>query len=160
MNIIPAELKHLNQVRDLFREYQAWLDADVCFQGFEEELDSLPGAYSQPKGAIYIAFDEDKAVACAAIKTSIDKSENNAELKRLYLQDAYRGHGLGRDIFNVSMQGAQKMGYDAVVLETLPDKMKAAQFLYRDYGFTPMENYLNNADQGVECFCYSFKDNA
>jgi len=160
MKIIQAELEHLDQVRDLFREYQTWLDADVCFQGFEDELANLPGAYAQPNGAIYLAFDEDKTIACSAIKPSAENPDKHAELKRLYVQEGYRGHGVGRDIFNTCMQGAQSMGYEAVVLETLPEKMKAAQFLYRDYGFESVDNYLDNADQGVACFQFNFKNNA
>ena len=160
MNIIQAKSDHMDLVRELFREYQAWLDADVCFQGFEDELANLPGAYAEPKGAIYLAFDKDQAVACSAIKPSEDKPNKNAELKRLYVQEAFRGHGIGRDIFKASMHGARVMGYEGVVLETLPEKMQAAQFLYRDYGFKPITNYCDNADKGVECFRYRFQDNA
>jgi len=157
MRIIRAQIEYMDIVRGLFREYQAWLDADVCFQDFKEELANLSEVYAEPKGAIYLAFDNEKAIACSAIKPSKNNPETEAELKRLYVQESYRGHGIGRDIFNASMQAAQKMAYQAVVLETLPEKMQAAQFLYRDYGFQPIPNYLENADEGVECFCYRFK---
>lgn len=42
----------IDQVRLLFIEYQQWLGIDLCFQQFEAELASLPGAYAEPKGAI------------------------------------------------------------------------------------------------------------
>ncbi len=160
MKTITAESQHLDKVRELFREYQTWLDADVCFQGFEEELANLPGDYAQPNGAIYLVIDGDQAIACSAIKPSANNPNKHAELKRLYVKATYRGKGLGRDIFQASMHGAQAMGYEAVVLETLPEKMKTAQILYRAYGFQPVDNYLDNADQGVECFQFNFKNNA
>lgn len=160
MEIIKAEEQHMDMVRELFREYQVWLDADVCFQDFEEELANLPGHYSAPKGIIYLAFDDKKAIACSAIKPCKDKPKTYAELKRLYVQESYRGKGLGKKVFDTSMQGAKEMGYEAVILETLPEKMKAAQFLYREYGFQAMPDYLGNADQGVECLSYRFKNNA
>ena len=159
IKIIQANKEHMDTVRDLFREYQLWLDADVCFQGFEDELSNLPSVYANPKGSIYLAFDKKIAIACAAIKPSNDNPNTVAELKRLYVKENYRGHGIGRDIFNFSMHSAQVMGYKAVVLETLPNKMEAARFLYRDYGFKPITNYLDNADKGVACFRYSFLDN-
>lgn len=157
MQIIKAHSHHMDLVRDLFREYQAWLNADSCFQGFEEELASLPGNYAAPKGTIYLAFDGKYAVACSAIRPRSDKPETDAELKRLYVKEDYRGHALGKEMFNTSMSGAKEMGYEAVVLETLPEKMQAAQILYRDYGFERIPTYSANVDAGVECYRYCYK---
>lgn len=169
MEIIQAQEQHMDMVRELFREYQAWLDNDICFQGFEAELANLPGSYAAPRGAIYLAFADEEVVACSAIKPRSDKYENNeAELKRLYVKRIHRGHGLGRDMFNTAMFGASEMGYASVVLETLAEKMEAAQCLYRDYGFRPIPNYRKNfskgnnkdTNEGVECYFYSFDLNA
>ncbi len=157
MEIIQAQAQHLDLVRDLFREYQTWLDADCCFQGFEAELTNLPGSYAAPKGVIYLAFDGDQAVGCSAIKPRADKPTTDAELKRLYIKESYRGHGLGKDIFKASMLSAKQMGYEAVVLETLPEKMKAAQFLYKDYGFETISAYGESTDESIQYLRYMFK---
>ncbi len=158
MKIIQAQQQHMNIVRNLFRDYQAWLNTDICFDGFEEELASLPGRYSAPKGAVFLALSENnEVVACSAIRPRIDKPDTEAEFKRLFVKETYRGHGMGRDIFDAAMLGAKEMGYKTVVLETLPI-MKAAKHLYLDYGFEPVSAYFENADDSVMFFRYTFDE--
>jgi len=155
MKIIEAQAKDMDLVREFFREYQAWLNDDICFQGFEEELASLPGRYAAPKGVIYLAFDNDQAVACAAIRPRLDKDDKEAELKRLFVREEYRSQGLGKKIFLAAMAAAKDRGYSAVVLETLPI-MQAAQSLYKDYGFQSIPAYFENADDSVQFYRYQF----
>ena len=159
MKIITAEQEHMYIVRDLFREYQDWVEADCCFQDFETELANLPGLYEAPKGIILLAFDENNPVACAAVKPTRVKPETEAEIKRLFVKDTYRGHGIGKKLFSASLDKAKQIGYEAVVIETLP-KMEAAQFMYRDFGFETIPNYAKNADDGVICYRYCFDKKA
>ena len=43
----------LEQVRQFFRNYAGWLGVDLSYQNFEQEMASLPGAYSAPEGRLF-----------------------------------------------------------------------------------------------------------
>ena len=39
----------LEQVRQYFRNYAAWLGVDLSYQNFDQEMASLPGTYAEPR---------------------------------------------------------------------------------------------------------------
>ena len=54
--------------RALFVEYARWLNVDLCFQGFDEELATLPGAYAPPLGRLLVAGEPGAAFGCIALR--------------------------------------------------------------------------------------------
>ena len=96
MEIIHVKTaKHLDQIRQLFREYENFLGVNLCFQGFEEELARLPGGYAPPKGSLLLAVDGKNTAGCVALRAF---NGDVCEMKRLYLRPKYRGVGLGRKL--------------------------------------------------------------
>jgi ribosomal protein S18 acetylase RimI-like enzyme len=140
--LIPEELL---AIRDLFREYEASLDVDLCFQGFEDELAALPGKYSRPAGGIWLAVSGSELAGCVAMRPL---DADRAEMKRLFVRDSFRGLGLGRSLVEQVFAEAAKSGYRRICLDTLPS-MKGAIALYRSLGFEEIEPYCRNPVEGA-----------
>jgi GNAT superfamily N-acetyltransferase len=126
--------------RALFREYAEWLQVDLCFQGFEEELATLPGRYARPEGRLFLALCDGAPVGCAALRRL---DADTGEVKRLYVQSAHRGHGLARALTEAVLDAARAIGYRRLVLDTL-DRMTEARRLYAAVGFREIPAYYDN----------------
>jgi putative acetyltransferase len=132
------------QVRELFLEYQSTLGVDLCFQGFAEELASLPGDYARPAGRLLLVSNETSVVGVVALRPI----STDCEMKRLYVRASGRGAGLGRLLTEALVQEARFAGYRRVLLDTLPT-MAEAQALYRSMGFVEIPAYCHNPIAGT-----------
>ena len=147
MQIVQAETgKQITAAKQIFREYETWLGMSLCFQGFEEELNGLPGKYSPPDGRLYLAFLDDELVGCIAMR-KLD--EGICEMKRLFLRENARGHGLGNTLIEKVIAEARSIGYTKMRLDTHPPKMGKAVSLYESHGFYKIESYYDNPHEGV-----------
>ena len=148
MIIQPARTPDdLAAVARLFEAYAASLDVDLCFQDFAAELASLPGKYSQPKGALLLArSDEGEALGCVALRPM--DHPGHCEMKRLYIDPSGRGLGIGRSLMQALIEEARRKGYTEMCLDTLPT-MTAAQSLYRMAGFEPIAPYYETPVAGT-----------
>jgi putative acetyltransferase len=127
-------------IRNLFLAYAESLGFDLCFQGFEEELNTLPGSYAPPDGRLYLALRDDQTVGCVALHRF---ESNICEMKRLYVVPAVRGTGHGRKLCEQIIQDARCIGYAAMRLDTLAS-MKEARALYASLGFAEIPPYRFN----------------
>lgn len=137
----------LEIVRDLFKEYERFLQSDICFQSFEDELKNLPGSYSAPDGALWLAFAEEQSAGCVAMKRL---NKTASEMKRLFVKPEYQGHGIGKELITVVIKESIQIGYERIKLDVLP-KSESAIKLYQDYGFKPTNPYYST-DQVVYFF--------
>lgn len=140
-----ATTADLEQVRALFREYEAGLEFDLGFQNFAAELDCLPGAYGPPRGCLLLAVAGEEAVGCIALRPL---SGAVCEMKRLYLRPAGRGLGLGGRLIATLIDRARQLGYRTMRLDTAPG-MEAAQALYERFGFRDIPAYCYNPLAGA-----------
>src|SRR5881394_737221 len=147
MTIVSAETaEQIEQAGHLFREYQSWLQIDLCFQNFDRALAKLPGDYAQPAGRLLLAYEDDQLAGCVALR-KID--ERICEMKRLFLREEFRGKGLGQRLIEAVIQEAKQIGYERMRLDTLPPKMNDAIALYGYYGFKEISPYYDNPVAGA-----------
>jgi GNAT superfamily N-acetyltransferase len=135
----------LSAVRALMLEYQQSLGVDLCFQDFEREMQELPGAYAPPDGRLVLAWLGEQLAGCVALRRHDAQS---AEMKRLYLRPAHQGQGLGRLLAEHIIAQARGLGYQRLLLDTLP-MMQSAQGLYEKLGFEETDAYVYNPVVGV-----------
>jgi ribosomal protein S18 acetylase RimI-like enzyme len=140
-----ASPEDVETARALFREYETSIGISLCFQNFEEEVAALPGDYAPPAGRLLLAFAGAEPAGCAAFRKI---GEGIAEMKRLFVRSAFRGHGLGRTLTETLLADAKAAGYRAVRLDTL-STMTEAQALYLSLGFTDIPPYNDHPVAGT-----------
>ena len=142
-----ATSEDLDAVRRLFTAYAQSLDFSLCFQGFDEELASLPGKYAATRqGALLLGLVGADAVGVVGLR---GLEPGIAEMKRLYLTQQARGLGLGRKLCEALVAAAKRGGYSRMRLDTVPGKMDSAITLYRALGFRVIPPYNQSPIPGI-----------
>jgi len=140
--IIQAETpEHTDEARKIFIEYEEWLGVSLCFQGFEEELNNLPGKYAPPKGRLLFAMNDGEVAGCVAFRPL---DEETCEMKRLFVRPAFQGSGLGRELLQKLIAEARTAGYKKMRLDSWIPRMGKAIEMYRRHGFYEIEPYNEN----------------
>ncbi len=137
----------IEQVRQFFRNYAAWLGVDLSYQNFDQEMASLPGAYSTPQGRLFFAEVNGQPAGCVGVRP-LPNSDGVCEMKRLYVTPEQRGHGVGAKLAVAAIKAAKEIGYRKLMLDTLPN-MRMAVKLYRELGFTEAPAYYQTPVEGT-----------
>jgi len=133
----------LERVRELFVEYARSLSFHLSWQNFDEELATLPGRYAPPSGRILLARHDDAFVGCVALRQI---GEGICEMKRLFVQPASRGKGIGKALAQAIIEEARRIGYKRMRLDTA---FEPALSLYKSLGFRQIPPYQYVPIEGV-----------
>jgi putative acetyltransferase len=147
--ITPESADDWRDTRLILRDYANSLNFDLDFQGFDEELAGLPGAYAPPGGLMLLALVDGAVAGSGAFRPLPDADYPNAcEMKRLFVRPAFRRFGLGRMLAQALMDRATEAGYSSMLLDTLDD-MEAARGLYESLGFAEVPPFYFNPIPGA-----------
>ncbi len=135
--IMPA-YDRAEQLRPLFADYtrmlvesQPGFDHYLQLQKYDDEYLDPGKKYPLPDGRLYLALVEGKAAGCIAMRRF---DEHSCEMKRLYVDPAYRGRGIGEALVKKLIDEAKAMGYSRMLLDTLP-VLASAMRMYEKLGF-------------------------
>lgn len=124
-------------VKILWTEYWDSLGVPLEFQGFGEQLNSLPGECAHPAGLLLLAADGNESVGTIGFR-NIDAAA--CEIKRLYVRPAYRGLRYGGGRLRATIEHAKQLGYEQAFADTL-SSMACALKLYEAFGLEQISRY-------------------
>lgn len=134
--------------KEIILEYVAWLDFDLSFQNFDDEINSLEQMYSAPTGGLLIAKVNEEPAGVAGIRQF---GNDDCELKRMFVKQDFRGLGLGKALLLESIALARQLGYKTIKLDTA-EYMKDAIQLYAQNGFLEIPPYRYNPHESAKYF--------
>jgi N-acetylglutamate synthase-like GNAT family acetyltransferase len=126
--------------KELIIEYIKWLNEDLTYQNIDDELMNFPQKYEEPDGTFIIAKDNDNVIGCVGLRRL---EENICEMKRLFVNDKYKGNGIGRKLVEIIIEEAKIKNYKRMRLDTLKT-MESALNIYHKNNFSEIEPYCYN----------------
>lgn len=126
MNIIPAKTTD-ESVLHLFSEHDDYM---IDFLGDDKKYYTR---YSESENieAVWVVVEDDISAGCIAYRK---KEEGIGEVKRLFLEERYRGRGIAGELLKTVENYAKEQGCRKLFLDTRIT-LEPAVSLYRAFGF-------------------------
>jgi GNAT superfamily N-acetyltransferase len=115
--------------------------------GYERDLRDIRGVYLEGGGMFSVLVDGGRVVGTVA---ALPHEEATAEVKRFYLDAAYRGRGWGRALMDHVERWAAAAGFQRV--EAWSDaRLTRAHVVYQRLGYRRIgERRIDDVDQSTE----------
>ena len=125
-----------------FRELVHLLDAELAIRdGAEHSFYAQYNKIDKIREVI-VAYEDETAVGCGAFK---EYSRGVAEIKRMYVREESRSHGIARKILVELETWAKELNFSECILETGLKQPEAIR-LYQKSGYETIPNYGQYAD--------------
>jgi len=136
--------ENMKQLFDEYREFLIELESVFIdylhLQNYDDEINGLHEGYGLPNGRLYIAYFNNQAAGCIALRQIND---TECEMKRLYVRPQFGGNKIGETLVETIISDAKKIGYKSMLLDTFPALDKAIK-LYEKRGFYKIPPYNNS----------------
>jgi len=123
------------------RAYLAHIGASLDPEALDHDIARWAEEYDGVAGVLLVVEEGAGAVVGTAGVRAL--APGLGELKRMWIQPAHQGKGLGRRLLEACLEEARALGFRRLRLDT-QGRMEAARALYRAYGFRDIADYNGN----------------
>ncbi len=128
-------------IRRTLEDYDAVREGTVYY---DESTDHLYDLF-QTDGSVYFIAEEDGALlGGGGVFPTPGHDATTCELVKMYLSEAGRGRGIGRQLLEHCIEFARSAGYTQMYLESMPELHHAIR-LYDKMGFTRLSAPLGQS---------------
>lgn len=113
----------------------------------DDPTDTTPEEFLPPAGLFLVGYHEIQPVACGGLRT-LDPGTHTAEIKRMFVAPAHRGHGYGSRVLAALEDAARTGGARRIVLETGARNLEALA-LYQQAGYEPIPPYTDGRNPTI-----------
>ena len=110
---------------------------DIAMGGFDKREKFVPFNQANTMDMVVMLYSEETPIACGAYRQYDNRT---AEIKRMFVNENYRGLGYGRTILQELNRITKERHFQRLLLET-GDFLTAAVALYKSMGFSVIPNY-------------------
>lgn len=142
VSIFKADATQIDLAFGLVQEY--YQAARVVVR---ENRGEFAEQYFADGSGVWLARVDNEVVGCVALRRLPD-CPDCAEIKRMYLREAYRGQGIADLLLDALEKYARAAGYRWLYLDTAADMLAAARF-YERKGFVRCEQYNDNPQAAI-----------
>lgn len=128
-------------IRKIFEIYDAPRSGTVYSDPTTDDLHTL---FQKEGSSLNVAVYDGVAVGCCGVYPTEGLPEGYTELVKFYLDSNFHGMGIGKKLFDITLEDAVMLGYDHIYLESLPHFSSALR-IYENCGFRRIDNPLGNS---------------
>lgn len=144
ITIRPIQAKDDARIATILRN--ALLEHQAAKPGtayYDASTDALTAFFERPNAAYFVAEIENHVVGGVGIYPTEGLPEGVCELVKMYIDPAFRGRGIGQQLFAHASEFAKESGYELIYLESMPELQKAVS-IYEHLGFQHLDQPLGN----------------
>ena len=128
-------------IRQVFKEHDA-PESGTVFS--DPTTDDLFGLFRKSRSVLWVAELDGLQLGCCGIYPTEGLENSCAELVKYYLAESERGKGTGRQLMELCIASARKLGYKKLYIESMPHFSKAVR-IYEKLGFRKLSAPLGNS---------------